>query len=61
MSSGRRILQGREGSSMVESALLFLMLVAALVTFFSFIRSAISSRMKMGADSFGHGMLHNGL
>ena len=49
------------GSSFVESALLILVVAAALVTFFSFIRSAVSSRLKMGADAFGHGMLHNGL
>ena len=48
------------GQSMVEMTLLFFVVAVALVTFFSFIRSAVSSRIKTGADTFGHGMLHDG-
>ena len=40
--------------------MLLLVVVAALVLFFSFIRAAVSGRLKAGADTFGHGMLHNG-
>lgn len=45
---------------MMETAFLLGVLTIALITFFSFIRNAVSSRVKIGADSFGHGMLHNG-
>jgi Flp pilus assembly pilin Flp len=48
------------GSAMVETAVLYLAIVAALVAFYSFIRSAVSSRLKTGADAFGKGMLHDG-
>lgn len=48
------------GSAIVESALLILAVSAALVVFFSFIRNAVSSRLKSGGDAFGHGMLHDG-
>ncbi len=52
--------RGKSGSTMVESALLILGTTIALVVFFSFIRNAVSSRLKGGADAFGHGMLHDG-
>ena len=48
------------GQSMLETAFLLGMIAIALVTFFSFIRNAVSSRVKAGADTFGHGLLHNG-
>lgn len=50
----------KRGQSTVETALLLLAVVTALVVFFSFIRNAVSSRIKLGADTFGHGLLHNG-
>jgi len=50
----------RGGQSTVETALLFLAITVALVVFFSFIRSAVSARLKAGADTFGHGLLHDG-
>ena len=43
---------------MIEAALLFLAVAVSLTVLFSFIRAAISSRIKGGADTFGHGMLH---
>ena len=46
--------------SMIETALLLGAVVIALITFFTFIRSAVSSRIKIGSDAFGHGLLHNG-
>ena len=45
---------------MLETALLLAVVVGALVVFFTFIRSSVASRVKVGADSFGHGLLHNG-
>ena len=45
---------------MLETAFLLGMIAIALVTFFSFVRNAVSSRVKVGADTFGHGLLHNG-
>jgi len=50
----------RRGQATFETALLLLAITVALVTFFTFIRSAIASRLKGGADTFGHGMLHRG-
>ena len=48
------------GQSTVEASLLLAAVAMALVTFFTFIRSSVSSRIKVGADSFGHGMLCDG-
>ena len=48
------------GQSTVETALLLLVVVAALVLFFSFIRAAVAGRIKAGSDTFGHGLLHSG-
>jgi len=45
---------------MVETTVLLLAVVAALVMFFSFIRASVAGRLKAGADSFGHGLLHDG-
>ena len=48
------------GQSMVESALLFLAVATTLVLMLTFIRSAVAGRVKAGADTFGHGLLHSG-
>ena len=48
------------GQSTVETALLLTVVAMALLTFFTFIRAAVSSRIKVGADTFGHGLLHDG-
>ena len=48
------------GQSTVETGLLLLVVTVALVTFFSFIRASVSSRLKTGVDAFGHGLLHEG-
>jgi hypothetical protein len=45
---------------MIETAMLIGMVGIALVVFFTFIRGAVSTRLKAGADTFGHGLLHNG-
>jgi hypothetical protein len=45
---------------MMETAFLFSLVGIALVVFFTFIRSAVSSRIKIGVDTFGHGLLHPG-
>jgi hypothetical protein len=55
MSARRRL-----GQSTVETALLLLVVAAALVLFFSFIRSGVAGRLKAGSDTFGHGLLHDG-
>lgn len=50
----------RYGQSMIETAVLLMVVVGALVVFFTFIRASVASRVKVGADTFGHGLLHNG-
>ena len=50
----------RSGQSMVETAVLLVAVTAALVVFFTFIRASVASRVKLSADTFGHGLLHNG-
>ena len=45
---------------MLEATILLLVVASALVTFFTFIRASVASRVKVGADTFGHGLLHNG-
>ena len=52
---GRRL-----GQSILETTVLLVMVAGALVFFFTFIRASVASRVKVGADSFGHGLLHNG-
>ena len=52
-----RLLRTRRGSSFVEGALLFVVVVAALVAFFSTIRAVVAGRVKSGSDIFGRGML----
>ncbi len=46
------------GQSILESAVVIGAIVAALVVFFTFIRAAVSTRLKLGSDTFGHGMLY---
>ena len=46
------------GQSSVEQALLLVIAVAALVAMFSYIRSSLSHRFKVGADGMGHGLLY---
>ena len=48
------------GQSILETMLLLAVVVTALVVLFTFIRDAVASRIKLGSDTFGHGMLHNG-
>ena len=50
----------RRGQSILETTVLLAAVTAALVIFFSFIRSSVASRIKLGSDTFGHGLLHNG-
>jgi len=45
------------GQTTVEYAVLLTVVAMALVTLFTYIRSAISHRMKTGADGVGRGML----
>ena len=52
--------RGRQGQTFVETTVLLLAVASALVLFFTFVRNAISSRIKTGSDTFGHGLLHNG-
>jgi hypothetical protein len=40
----------------VEHAILVVMAAAALAGIFAYVRSAVSHRMKTGADGIGHGM-----
>ena len=50
----------KRGQSMLEMTVLLVVVTLALVSFFSFIRSAVSSRVKSGADTFGYGLQHDG-
>ena len=56
--SRRQAHVGRAGQSMIETALLLVGVVIALLAFFSFIRASVAFRIKTGADTFGHGMLY---
>ena len=51
-----RMPAGRRGQSSIESAILIVMAAAALVGMFAYIRSALSHRMKSGADGIGQGL-----
>lgn len=57
MSAGAR---GGRGQSILETTILLVVVTAALLVFFSFIRASVASRVKAGADTFGHGLLHDG-
>ena len=54
----RRAQPRRRGQSSIEYVLLTVLAAAALVSMFSYIRSAASHRMKSGSDSMGHGLLY---
>jgi hypothetical protein len=56
----RRRRRSSSGSAIVESAVLIFGVAMALAVFFSFIRAAVASRIKMGADTLGHNMVHDG-
>jgi len=51
-------LRRRRGQSSLEYVILTVMAAAALVSMFSYVRSAASHRLKSGADSMGHGLLY---
>ena len=44
--------------SSVETVLVIGAVAAALGVFFTFVRASVSSRIKMGADGLGHGLLY---
>jgi hypothetical protein len=44
------------GQSSIEQTILIVMVAAALVSMFAYIRSAVSHRMKSGADGIGQGL-----
>ena len=46
------------GQSAVEYVLLIVLAALALAGAFGYIRSALTHRMKSGADGIGHGMLY---
>ena len=48
------------GQSTIETAILMAAVVLALVGFFTFLRNAVASRFKGGADAFGHGLQYEG-
>ena len=48
------------GQSTLETAVLIAVVMGALMVMFSYIRDAVSSRVKVGSDSFGHGLLNSG-
>lgn len=50
--------RARRGQSMLEAAILFGAVVAALLVFHTFIKTSVASRLKSGADTFGHGLLY---
>jgi Flp pilus assembly pilin Flp len=47
---------GRRGQSSIENAILIVLAAVALVGMWGHIRSAISGRMKSGADGIGQGL-----
>ncbi len=49
------------GQSTIELAVMTLGIVTALVIFFSYLRSSVAYRIKVGSDAFGHGLLCNGV
>ncbi len=49
-----------QGQSTIEYAVMVGVIVASLVVFFSYIRSSVAYRIKVGADAFGHGLLCDG-
>ena len=51
---------GSRGQSTLETAVLIAVVMGALMVMFSYIRDAVSSRVKVGSDSFGHGLLNSG-
>ncbi len=57
---GGRLMRAERGQTMVEKLLLFTVVAAALVAMFTYVQSSVASRMKNGADAFGHGLLHDG-
>ncbi len=50
----------KPGEATLETAVLLVIVAASLAVFFSFIRAAVSGRVKLGADAFGHGLLYGG-
>ena len=46
----------RGGQSSIEHVILIVMAAAALIGMFAYIRSALSHRMKSGADGIGQGL-----
>lgn len=57
---GRERRWASRGQSILETAVLLAAVAGALMIFFSFIRASVASRLKVGADSYGHGLLHDG-
>ena len=53
------IIQRRHGQSLIECALLLLLVVAALVAMQGYLRGALASHMKRGADGIGHGLRYS--
>jgi Flp pilus assembly pilin Flp len=50
------MIRTRRAQSAVEIAVLLAAVAAALIAMYTFIRSSASSRVKVGADVWGHGM-----
>ena len=46
--------------SSIEQAILIVAVATALGIFFTFVRGSVSSRIKLGADGLGHGLLYGG-
>lgn len=49
-----------KGQATIETAVLVGAIAASLLVFFSFLRASVASRIKVGADAFGHGLLCDG-
>ena len=49
----------KRGQSALEYAILMVVIAAALVGMFSYIRSAMSSQVKSGADGIGKGLVYH--
>lgn len=51
-----QVRRGCGGQSSIEHVILIVMAAAALIGMFGYIRSALSHRMKSGADGIGQGL-----
>lgn len=52
----KRLQGGGRGQTSIEHVILIVMAAAAFISMFGYVRSALSHRMKSGADGIGQGL-----